>query len=625
MMAWILALAAQAVPPEDEGPRLKKVDFRELPLVEACRLLSDQTGLNLVPSAEAASATVSLFLRDVPALAAVEAMCKSHDLWMQRDPRTGIVRINTVREYKRDITSFTEEKTEFFTLLYPNALDVAYAVRNLFGARVVLQPGDADLDLMADLAMRFGRFDLIDSRTQGFGAGLPGGAGSAFGGAGFGSRGYFGAYAGGVEGAAGLPGFGGFAGALYGASAAYGRPYETAPPRTPAAPKPLEPTAEEIPTLEKLIAGAKLDETQKAAILQSLAQRVQAPIYVTVARRQNKLIVRSGDDAALEQIRALVRKLDIPTPLLLLEVRVLSVDLLDGYTSFFEYQGAHQKVAGAMTTGNILNPTPPALGPAGTGLRQGDLIFQYVDANFAARLQVLAQKNRIRTLATPVLLTANNEVSRLFIGREVPLNRSFVGGQAVTNQATTTTVPGTTGIEFRPVGTTLLFTPTINADRTVTLRIVQETSDVNSTATVLVPTATGFAPQPVNVVSSQVVSGTVVAKSELAVAFGGLIEAGTSREDEQVPILGDIPLLGLLFKRRVDRDTRREIVVVVRPYVLSTPAESEAVSHRLMEKLGSDTRALDVRPVADVAGGGGAAVPSGGTPFRIHGVDREDP
>lgn len=617
MIACLLALALQAV--DDEGPRLEKLDLRGLPLIEACRLLAEQTGLNLVPSAEAANLKVSLFLRDVPALAAVESLCKSHDLWMHRDTKTGIVRINTVKEYKRDIASFTEEKTEFFTLLYPNALDVAYAVRNLFASRVVLQPGDADGELMMDLAMRFSRFDMIDSRTQGFGSVLGGGLnntfGGGFGGGGFGRGGFgggFGSFGGGYE-----SGFGSSGGGMYGGSL-FSRSYDPQFQRQTT--KPLEATAEEIPTLEKLLAGAKIDDAQKAAILQNLAQRTQSPIYVTVARRQNKLIVRSGDDGALQQIRALVRKLDVPTALLLLEVRVLSVDLLDGFTSFFEYQGAHQKVAGEFTGGTILNPTPPALRPAGTGLREGDLIFQYVDANFAARMQVLAQKNRIRTVATPVLLTANNEVSRLFIGKEVPLNRSFIGGQAIANESTTTTTPGTTGIEFRPVGTTLLFTPTINADRTVTLRIVQESSDVNSTSTVLVPTATGFVPQTVNVVSSQTVSGTIVAKNELAVAFGGLIETGVSKEDEQVPLLGDIPVLGLLFKRKVDRDTRRETVVVVRPFVLSTPAESEAASFRLMEKLGADSRKLDLRPIIDVDKREGAA-----PPLRLHGIDREEP
>jgi hypothetical protein len=262
MTAWTLALLLQASSPPEDGPRLAKVDFRELPLVEACRLLADQTGLNLVPSAEAGPTKVSLFLRDVPALAAVEAMCKSHELWMQRDPRTGIVRINTVKEYKRDITSFTEEKTEFFTLLYPNALDVAYAVRNLFGPRAILQPGDADVELMTDLAMRFGRFDLIDSRTQGLGAGFGTGLGAGGfgrGGAGVGFRGFSGTFSG-YPGVYDTGGWAGGAGGLgvYGSGLYRSGPYEPAygPPQANVpAPRPLQPSAEEIPTLEKLLAG----------------------------------------------------------------------------------------------------------------------------------------------------------------------------------------------------------------------------------------------------------------------------------------------------------------------------------------------------------------------------------
>lgn len=645
---WLLVAAvalAQDRPASDDGPILERMDFREVPLADAARLIADQTGLNIVPSTEASTVKISVLLRDVPALAAIETMCKAHELWMQREPKSGIVRINTVKEYKRDITSFTEEKTEFFTLLYPNALDVAYAIRSLFGGRVSLQAGDADQELMMDLAMRFSRFDMIDSRTQGIGTSFGGGIGGRGGyGSGYGS-GYGGGFGGGYGGGYGSSGmqyggYGGFGGgyggfgpsyggyATYGAGQGYGpygyqagQPYAQTAPGT-SRPGGVQATAEEIPTLEKLLAGAKLDDAQKAQILQNLSQRVQSTINVTVVRRQNKLIVRTGDDAAMQQIRSLVRKMDVATSLLLLEVRVLSVDLLDGLTSFFEYQWANQKIAGSYTTGNIVNPTPPTLGPAGTGLRSGDLIFQYVDSNFAARAQVLAQKNRIRTVATPVLLTANNEVSRLFIGREVPLNRTFSPGQVLVNQTGQTSVPGGSAIEFRPVGTTLLFTPSINADRTVTLRIVQESSDVNSTASILVPTTDGFEPQQVSVVSSQAVSGTIVAKSGLAVAFGGLIEKGTSKEHEQVPILGDIPLLGILFKRIVDRDTRREIVVVVRPYVLTTPAESEAVSHRLMEKLGVDTRALDLKPVGDRAAGAPKAGPA---TFRIHDIDPEDP
>lgn len=595
----------RAVP--DAAPRLDRVDFRELPLGEACRLLSDQTGINVVPSADASQRTVSLFLSNVTAMEAIEALCRAHELWFQRDAATGIVRISTVTEFNRDPLSFQEEKTEFFTLLYPNALDVGYAIRNLFGTRVVLRSSDGDRDILTDLANRFSRFDLLDSRTQGIGGSSVtqgGGTGGARLGGGF--------VTGDATTSQGLTG---------GQGVAPGTQPDV-DPATTERPR-VDATADEILDLQRILGTTEVNEAQRAAVLEVLARRRRAPINVTVARRQNKLIVRTGDDQAMAQIRTVVRRLDVPTALVLLEVRVLTIDLLDGLTSFFEYQWAHEETAGSFSLGNILNPVPPALGPAGTGLRAGDMIFQYIDSRFAVRMQLLEQRNRVKVLATPVLLTANNEVCRLFVGREVPLNRSFSGGQVVANQLNAVTTAGTTGIEFRPVGTTLLITPNINADRTVTLRIVQESSDTNSTATVLVPSGTGFAPQTVNVVSSQSVSGTIVAKSDLAVAFGGLIETGTTIEREQVPILGDLPIVGFFFRRYVERETRRETVIVVRPYVLTTPAESEAVSQHLLDKLGSDTRRLDLRASSDSEHAEPAPAAER-APFRIHGIDRED-
>lgn len=595
-----------------QGPMLSKADLRDLPLSDACRLLSEQTGLNLVPSAEAGSVRVTIFVQDVSTMAVVEALCKAHQLWFQRDPKTGIVRISTVKEYRHDLGTFQEEKTEFFTLFYPNALDVGNAVRNLYDERVVLRQADADEDVERDLSHRLSRFDLMDARTQGFGRDLDGSAS----GTGFRApRLENGAIRAGSLAPSGSRG----------GSGVYSLPPESRSNPSPERPAP-EVTADEIARLERAPEGAKGEEGTRAALLEALARRQQVPIYVTVARRQNKVIVRTADEPALEQIRTLVRRMDVPSSLVLLEVRILSVDLLDGNSSFFEYQWTDGNLAGGFSTGNILKPSPPPLGPAGTGLKTGNFIFQYVDSHFAARVQALQQKNRLKVLATPLLLTANNEVSRLFVGREVPLNRTFTGGQTLVNQSTTTTSPGSTVIEFRPVGTLLLMTPNINADRTVTLRIVQESSDVNSNATVLVPSGSGFASQTLDIVSTESLSGTIVAKSELAVAFGGLVEKSRRRETDQVPILGDIPVLGFLFRREVERDTRREIVVVVRPYVLQTPAEAEFYGHRLLDDLEADPESHPARVLPGApsrpAGPGGT---SGSVPFRIHGLDSGAP
>lgn len=317
-------------------------------------------------------------------------------------------------------------------------------------------------------------------------------------------------------------------------------------------------------------------------------------ILVTVFRRQNRIILRTGDTAALARIRDLVRRLDVPTPQVLLEVRMIAVELGDGFESFFDYQGSKGKTSGAFASGTITQPTPPSLMPGGTGLRTGDLVFQFVNDHFAARMQLLESKKRLSLVASPLLLTSNNEVSRLFIGREVPLNRTFNLSQNTNTNTGTQQANSGTQIEFRPVGTTLLITPNINADRSVTLRIVQERSDADSTATLLVPDTTGFKPQTINIVSSQTVSGTIVARSGLAVAFGGMVEQRRSTNQEQIPGLGSIPVLGFFFRRDERSDTRREIVVMVRPHVLSTPAESEAISRRVLGRLGADPIGTDM-------------------------------
>ncbi len=201
------------------------------------------------------------------------------------------------------------------------------------------------------------------------------------------------------------------------------------------------------------------------------------------------------------------------------------------------------------------------------------------------RLQALEDKNKAITLATPVLMTANNEVSRLFVGDEQPIVQG-VNSNTVVNQTAATT-SSSTPIVFRPVGTTLLITPNINADRTVTLRILQENSTVNhNAATIPIVTTNGSVQQqPVDVVSTRSVSGTVVAQDGLTLAIGGLIEENVSDMRAQIPLLGNIPGVGVFFRRQSKNKTRSELVILIRPHILTTPSEGEMVSKELLEQL----------------------------------------
>ena len=112
--------------------------------------------------------SISVYLLNVTP-EALDAICKSHDLWHKEDSTTGVIRIYTTKEYQRDLSSFREkEKTGVFTLLYPNPLDVANAIRSLYGDRVIINIQSLDQDRYQDL-MLTDRFQLIAQQSQGFG------------------------------------------------------------------------------------------------------------------------------------------------------------------------------------------------------------------------------------------------------------------------------------------------------------------------------------------------------------------------------------------------------------------------------------------------------------------------
>ncbi len=272
----------------------------------------------------------------------------------------------------------------------------------------------------------------------------------------------------------------------------------------------------------------------------------------------------------MEKIKTLIESVDVATPTVLLEVKILRVHMDQGYRSAVDYlfnDGVTRVSFGSQAENN-----------------NGDLTFRYASGSFSARIQVMEEKGQIRVVSTPTLLIANNEVSRLFIGEERPLNRSFSGGAVVPGAVNNVVVNGSTDIEFRPVGTTLLITPNINADKTVTLRLLQENSNINTDgATVLVPSNNGFARQTVDTVQSRTVSGTVVAKDQVPVVIGGLIDTNFTESRDQVPVLGNIPVVGTLLGKRNNTKTRDELVLLIYPTVVDPMEGGARASQDMME------------------------------------------
>ena len=83
--------------------------------------------------------------------------------------------------------------------------------------------------------------------------------------------------------------------------------------------------------------------------------------------------------------------------------------------------------------------------------------------------------------------------------------------------------------------------------------------------------------------AAQTLSGTLVAKDGLSLALGGLVEEGVNDSRQSVPVLGQLPLVGVAFRRQVTGRFRREVIIVIRPYILSTPGEAEEAGKRLTD------------------------------------------
>ena len=599
--------------PESATTRLSTVTFDKVPLAEAMQTLSKQVGINVITSTDAGDRPITVYLEKVSAIDAIDAIVKANGLFYRVEEQSGIIRIATREEYERDLQSFRDQETRVFTLLYPNPNAVAQAIEHVYGNRVQLNSADNDFTDFIELTQRFNRFDLVDGRALGlgtFGGGglgqnnVGGATGVGRGGLGGGLNGGLGGL--GLGGGLGQTGLGGTSGLSNRSRSRINQQNLTTPEGRPL----TDLSSSEIQAIEDQLAQGDLSDEQRSNLL----ERRSATIYVSTIRRNNQVVVRTGDPRTMEQIAQLISQLDVPTPTVLLEVKVLRVELADGFNSAFEYFSGDSGEAVAFSDGSQFTATPPnapfpgasgAVRTIGEGLGisgnvPGALTFQVINDNFRFRMQLLESKNRVTALATPLILTANNEVSRIFVGDTLPFTVGFTAGQIVGGAigGANGAVAPTPVTELRDVGQSLLITPSINSDRTVTLRIVEENSErIIGGASIPVPSTDGTTVTAVNVdtVRRRSVTGTVVAQDGMAVALGGLIEEQVNDTRDQIPILGDIPNIGFLFRRQSTSRQRSELIVMIRPYIFNTPLEAAERSQSVVAEHSLHPSAPDPR------------------------------
>ena len=575
-----------------EGHRISRLELKNATVVHAARLIAEISGVNVVPTEPAAKKRTTLYLQDVTAKDAIVTMCKVSGLWYRQDPSSATYRVMTTQEYQNDIVVFRDDVIRYFEVLHPNAVTVAQAIEDLYDDRVILSMGlDSDDPLFEER--------LQTGSIAGGGLGIGGGSGLG-GSGGSSSNDSFSSNNNNnnnrrsntrsnsrSNSRSRLSGRGGG-----------GRGGQRGIRRESFFEETL--TTAQIAELERRLAIAEATEAVRSSQLEGLTT-TEPPIYVSVVRQHNILIVRTSDAEAMRSIEELVKELDRPIPQVLLEVKILELSLGDDFRSIFDIQVTKGTSTSGPEDDQPANPLSPGaatsprnvLGLGNFPIEGGaSFIYQFLSDDVRARIEMLDQEDRIETLATPMVLASNNRPAAIFIGEEALLTRDIDTDTVTTDSGTSSFVDVET--ELRQVGTTLIIQPKINADNTVTLTIVQDSSTIkpNGAALPVVQQNGGASEFLVDTVDTRQVSGIVQAKDHLTVAVGGLIRTSVNDVEQKVPLLGDIPLLDLIFKKQIKEKSKTELILLITPHILRSGEQAQEVSRQRIEAL-SDHRYLE--------------------------------
>jgi general secretion pathway protein D len=282
----------------------------------------------------------------------------------------------------------------------------------------------------------------------------------------------------------------------------------------------------------------------------------------------NALLI-SAPDAMFAHIRAIIEKLDVRRAQVYVEALIVEITADKAaefgiqWQSFGDLSSTQSRVVGGTnfsgtgTGANIIDAAVNVgtLGPGlNIGVVKGQITIPGIGTvtNLTALARALETDANANILSTPNLLTLDNEEARIIIGQNVP----FITGQYAQTGSATTATPFQT-IERRDVGLTLRVKPQISEGGTVRLQIYQEVSSVQDSTN-----AAGV------ITNKRAIDSTVLVDDGQIVALGGLVQDSTRTGIEKVPLLGDIPLLGLLFRYETRKQSKTNLMVFLRPVVL---------------------------------------------------------
>ena len=301
----------------------------------------------------------------------------------------------------------------------------------------------------------------------------------------------------------------------------------------------------------------KLLSTLSPGQLGSASRLLEREVTIVGDEKSNTVLV-SASPRYMDRVRQMILELDVDPPQVLIQVLLAEISLTGalewGVDARFQSnsQGSQNVIFGASSS--LASAFLPTLGLP---------TFSVSGDNFSLLLKALEAQGRIQVLSNPSVMAANNQPARIQIGENIgrASSSSLAGGG--TQQTT---------VEFIDIGVILNVTPSINPDGFVRMLIEPEITDLtNETIQVSEDLA-------VPILTKRTASTTVTVRDGQTIVIGGLIQDMYELRKSKVPILGDIPLIGWLFRSESEESRKIELLIVLTPHVITSPADYERIN-----------------------------------------------
>ena len=321
---------------------------------------------------------------------------------------------------------------------------------------------------------------------------------------------------------------------------------------------------------------------------QQAAGLFQDEVKVTPDKSTNSLVILAGSKDYLV-VRDVIRRLDIPRRQVFIEAAVMEVNLSKARDLGLSYHGGAEIpglggiAVGGLKSGTLNSLSPlnllslPGLvgsiiGPSFTNsaiFGQASTAGATLPPQFGLIIQAMQTNNDVNIMQVPNILTTDNEKATITVGQNLPFPSAISGIPQLGASGLSNLTP-LQSVQRQDVQLKLEITPHVNASDYVRLEIDNEISDV------LAANYNNLGPAT----NKRTLKTVAVVRDQQPVVLGGIMKDSISESVTKIPILGDIPILGYLFKTRHKETVKQMLLIILTPYIINDPSDLQRIFER---------------------------------------------